>query len=237
MTLLVCVATLSEEFTFAFLIPVLLACVYRLTSERQLCIQTGSDPARRRSDLCDLEPDRARPPVDDRSRAGAVGVRRGTFDAASALGMTLSEERRFVNSFGVGNVEFSIGMWCVLFLTICAALRYLIRTQRRWYWASAVYCAVIACAVSQLGIDFRRWWLLALTAQLATAALLWPAQTRSGTERFAPGPVGAARMGRSGTGGMRRLPVESGRLSPRHACSQRLLEKHRGVLGAPATMT
>ena len=32
MTLLVCVATLSEEFTFAFMIPVLLACAYRLTT-------------------------------------------------------------------------------------------------------------------------------------------------------------------------------------------------------------
>ena len=166
----------------------------------------------------------------DRAQA-AAGVRRGTFDAASALGMSLSEERRFVDAFGVGNVEFSIGMWFVLFLTICAALRYLIRTPRRWYWASAVYCAVVACAVSQLGIDFRRWWLLALTAQLATAALLLPAEARR-RGGLASRSMGAPRMGRGGTRGMRRLPVESGRFPPGHARSQRLLEKHRRVLGA-----
>jgi hypothetical protein len=180
MTLLVCVATLSEEFTFAFMIPVLLACAYRLTRERHSAYRLAAIPLVAGA-IFAIWSLIARPAQSTIDRAqAAAGVRRGTFDAASALGMSLSEERHFVDAFGVGNVEFSIGMWFVLFLTICAALRYLIRTPRRWYWASAVYCAVVACAVSQLGIDFRRWWLLALTAQLATAALLLSAEREDG---------------------------------------------------------
>jgi hypothetical protein len=178
MTLLVCVATLSEEFTFAFIIPVLLACAYRVTVARgvRFGMQLAAIPivAGATFAIWSLI---ARAPQSTIDRAqSAVGARRGAFDAASALGMTLSEERHFVDAFGVANVEFSVTMWFVLFLTICAALWYLIQTPWRWYWASAIYCAVIACAVSQLGIDFRRWWLLALTAQLATAALLRPAE-------------------------------------------------------------
>jgi hypothetical protein len=187
MTLLVSVATLSEEFTFAFMVPVLLACAYRVTiAPRDGLTQRRLDRYGIRLLAIPLVSGAifalwslvARVPQSTIDRAQkAVGGNKDSFDAASALNMSLSEERRFINAFGLWNVNFSIGMWCILFLTICAALSYLIQTQRRWYWASAAYCAVVACAISQFGIDFRRWWLLALTAQLATAALLWPAES------------------------------------------------------------
>ena len=131
MTLLVSVATLSEEFTFAFMIPVLLACAYRVTTVRRYGYRLVAIPVAAGA-IFAIWSLIVRAPQSTIDRAqSAVGARRGAFDAASALGMTLSEERHFVNAFGVGNVEFSIGMWCVLFLTICAALRYLIQRFER----------------------------------------------------------------------------------------------------------
>ena len=219
MTVAAACVTLSEEFALALVIPALLACAFRVATARQRAGAWAREV--RRVAAVALIPvaaglafaawSFASPASEATIRRAQIAMGDSTspldLDAAHALGMSLSQERRYVDGFGGFNVNFSIATWCLVFLATCAALATLMRIRPRWYWASAVYLVGTTVLISEFGIDFRRWWLIAFTSQLATAALLAPANSARAGAAAEPGSHRARRPGTVSSATGRRATV------------------------------
>lgn len=195
----VALATLSEEFLFFFLAPVLVAFTlaeapelgrrYRLGLAAALVCGLGLALASA------LTPVPAAVIHTAQSKAGASAYH---LDAATFLGYTLTDEFTYMRGFGVANVVLGTLMWCVVFAVTLLALALLSGSNGRLYWLPAAYFTVLGAGLCLIGADWRRWWLLAFVSQLATVALLKVAGARRATPSRRPFACAAARRRQPG---------------------------------------
>ena len=179
----VVVATLSEEIVFPYLVPVVLACAWRLRDRPPLRIGRMRVPAAIVLAVPPLLAGAVAAVVSSLTRASPAlvahahalaGVAPGRLDSAAYLGYSLEQELRFMRSFGVENLVLGSLVWVAIFAATCVALRSLLGLGGRAYWACAAYCAALAACLCLLGSDWRRWWLMAFAALLATVLLTRP---------------------------------------------------------------
>lgn len=183
MTLAVAVATLSEEFLFGFLCPVVLACAFQV-ARRQPGL--ASDPRLVRRQAVRLA---ALPLVvgaillawsaiskPSASLVAAAQKASGhplhSLDAASALRLSVSGQWQLQEYYGRYAV-ITPAVWIVLFALTCFAISRFLDRIDRCYWISAAYGAGVGIVLSVIGIDGRRWWAMAFMTHLATTATIY----------------------------------------------------------------
>jgi hypothetical protein len=116
--------------------------------------------------------------ADARGAAVAAGVpgQAGWGDALDAVDRTLVENVAFFGFFAPEALAWSALLWAGLYAaTVTVLARLLGRGHDRVWWVLAAWQAAVAAGLSLLGVDFRRWWGLALLGLVAAAAV-----TRSG---------------------------------------------------------
>jgi hypothetical protein len=115
--------------------------------------------------------------TDARGAAVAAGVPRqgGWGDALDAVDRTLVENVAFFGFFEPAALAWSALLWAGLYAATAAVLaRLLGRGHDRTWWVLAAWQAAVAAGLSLLGVDFRRWWGLALLGLVAAAAVTRP---------------------------------------------------------------
>lgn len=182
LALAVVLSTLSEELVFPFFVPVVLvfaACTLapatssvrrRLTSPPVLaCTALALVPGL----VVAVASYSSRIPAGVIANAQrAAGEHLGAYDAATALGWSLGQEWDYIRPFGLENIVLGTAIWLVIFALTLLAIDAVIGPLGRAYWLSGAFCGLYACSLSAIGVDWRRWWLLAFTAQMATTVLL-----------------------------------------------------------------
>lgn len=193
---LVAVAVASEEFLLAYLAPIVLIQILR-----QL-----PDGTRRAAGLAALslapgallaaaslivDPTRALI-TDTLNRAAGHGVPTGGHNAVSVLGWSLGQELGHVGDFSLPSIVLTVAMWAAFFLAAALLLHRLSPSHTaRHFAALAGYYAAVALALGAIGVDYRRWWGLALIGMLACCALPGSRRTErtSATTRAIPTAV------------------------------------------------
>jgi hypothetical protein len=204
----VALATLSEEFLVLFVVPVVGAFVARQYRPRSGHWRRGSGltkaalvagpPLAVGAGVALASFLVTAPAVTITHAQRAYGVPEGLFDAASALSWTLGREFRYARAFGLNNLLGGILIWAAIFVLVLALIGYVVGVRSRWYWISGAYLTLVTGGLSCFGIDWRRWWLIAFSAAMATLALLQadaeatgPGGGRGAAIRSRPWPGGA----------------------------------------------
>jgi hypothetical protein len=180
LTLATAVATLSEEFLFGFLCPVVLTCAFQIVRRSNEDSSVGSR-LRQAARLSALPLGTgavllAWSVIAKPSAALVAAAQRASghplheLDAASALRLSVSGQWQLQEYYGKYAV-ITPAVWAVLFGLTCVAISRFIDRIDRYYWISAAYCACVGIVLSVIGIDGRRWWAMAFVTQLATTAI------------------------------------------------------------------
>ncbi len=176
------IGSLSEEFLFFYLVPVIVAFELRRGGPIRLVHSRVSGGARRlltaavpllAGGAAFLASALSHAPASE--LAEAQHKAQASFpnaDAATFLGYSFSDELRYMRAFGTGNVLAGMTMWVVIFAVACLALNELMGRLGRIYWLSAGYCAGVGAFLCYIAADWRRWWVIAFAAQLAVAAIV-----------------------------------------------------------------
>ncbi len=188
-------ATATEEFLVALLAPAALARTALLagTAERSRAwihpaVAVGPAVAVAAASLLVPPPGQALAVARQRAEAAGVGPLRGWGDALSAVDRGLTENVGFFDLFGAAEVIGTLMLWATVWASTVALLTRLLGTTRdRWWWALVVWFAAVALALSAVGVDFRRWFGLALLGLVAAATLVRPEPARE-PQALPPGP-------------------------------------------------
>ncbi|WP_136697212.1 hypothetical protein [Geodermatophilus dictyosporus] len=188
-------AVASEEFLLAVLAPTAVAAVSRLARERQ-----ASRTARRwllggvlapgalvaGASLLVPAPRGAVAAARAQAARAGVGPPGALGDALSALERGYVENLAFFRLFRPAAVGLSWGLWAGCHLLTAGVLGRLLGAgaDGRHRRAATVH-ALVATVLSTAGVDFRRWWGLALTGLLATLVLLDPPRPAEPVSRTA----------------------------------------------------
>jgi hypothetical protein len=195
---LAAVATASEEFLFAFLVPV---CVVALARMGWRGTRLGIVAAATLGPAAVI----AVASVFARSsttalRAAVLAAHQGGLDvstsfpnAITALVQTPSQGFQKLLATSPFTVVVSHAMFGGCFL---AALWLLWLTLGRWqgrtYWTVVGFFALLALSLSVFGTDYKRWWALAFIAVVATVGLLRTSTDAGNTPLRRPGVAAAA---------------------------------------------
>jgi hypothetical protein len=185
------IATASEEFLVAYLLPVglvrvLLACRRQpgLPRDRTWLLPRKGEWAPLAlalgpSLLLFIASYAIRPStkaVGDAARAAAANgvVRpRGQSDALSVLTNGVRAEVRVVLHVGAAKLALWIALMIVLYAVSVGVIPWLLRFRpSATYWLCAVWLGIVAFALSCLGIDYRRWWGLAFMTIVSVAVMM-----------------------------------------------------------------
>ena len=188
---LVLVATASEEFLVVFVAPAAAVRLLRhvpsarlLPPASLLAVTVG--PGLMLAVASSVVPVPAE--LVDRTRAEAqeagAPVPGPMGDAVQAIGRDLVENLQFFSLFSPISLALSFVLWAVVGLSTLFVLATLLQVSGKRAVLLAVYFAVIACGLSAVGVDFRRWWALAVLGFLALVLSL--------PDRHAAVPPGAS---------------------------------------------
>jgi hypothetical protein len=177
----VSVAVASEEFLLAVLAPTVVAAVHLLSRHHQLTRDQGLQllggvlaPGVVVAGASLLTP----VPADALTTARAEALRAGarpagpTGDALAALNRGFVENLAYFRLFGPTPVVMSFALWGgFYFLTARLLEKLLSAGAGSWYSSLVAAHAFVGAALSVAGVDFRRWWGLALAGLMSAVVL------------------------------------------------------------------
>lgn len=165
--LLAAVATASEEFLLALVVPLVLLRARQLPAAgRWMATAAALAPAAALGVASLLI--RTSPVEIDTAETAArtAGYDVPDPNAVSLLSRSLGAARQDVVDIGAGAVLLYVGTAAVLFALTCYVVGRLVGAGRAAVVVPAVGFALFALALSAIGVDFRRWWSLAFVGLL-----------------------------------------------------------------------
>jgi hypothetical protein len=179
LALVVAAACASEEFLVAYLVPVALAAAVRLgrgsggrTTAMAVIVLAPGAVVAVVSLLIRPSPGFIRSTLQLAGKAGVPGAGRSRINAVTALDNTLADQFALFADFDPATLIGMLVAFGVLFAALAATLWLLVgRPVPRAALAAGVWLAVVALAVTLVGVDVGRWWGLAFVGFVAFLAV------------------------------------------------------------------
>ena len=192
----VSVAVASEEFLLVVLAPTVAAAVRLLSRHHDLSWNGGLGllasvlaPGAGVAAASLVTPVPADALTSARAQAMAAGVRPAGVigDALAALNRGFVENLGYFRLFGRTPIALSCALWAGFYCSTAQLLRRVLGSGAGGRYSSLLTAhALVGAALSAAGVDFRRWWGLALTGLMSAVALTDASQAGE--------PVGAAAL-------------------------------------------
>lgn len=176
------VATESEEFLLAFIVPVVVLAVWKRCPRHRVLTTTvvltpaigvalGSLIIRPSASVISSTIAKAQ-------RAGVNITDKPGTNAVSTLALSIKDNAEFVSRLSLVTQVLSVLVMLVLYIVPSGLMWHLLgRTTPTLYWRLAALYGVFALALGFVGVDYRRWWGLAFIALAASHAILLSTRT------------------------------------------------------------